>query len=134
MLKMTVTLFFILIGISSTALAGGQKLVLDVAFERNIPRGAGINHRQSMENQVRAEFDRKAVISLENGWMLQILAKDRGEDTDLELTILESDKPGAKIIATPHLLASYGKSSVVQWSKDGESLSISVKPAKQDTL
>jgi hypothetical protein len=130
MLKNT---FALLVSLAMTiGVANGSEtnLILDIAFERNIPVGAGINHLQSMNRKVQLDFNKPTPVSLENGWVLEVLANDEGTSADLTLTVLDSVKPGATVLATPHLLAPLGKVSTARWANDEEKLSISVTPLK----
>jgi hypothetical protein len=132
MSKNTFTLFILLLISAGMANAAESKLVLDIAFERNIPALGGINHLQSMTRKVRVDFDEKTPLSLENGWVLEILAKDEGAATALNFTVLDSAGPDATVLATPGLLAPLEQVSTVRWNNAEEKLSLSVKPLKPD--
>jgi hypothetical protein len=129
-----IAMFIALFMSTGMANASEENLILDIAFERHIPVVAGIDHLQSMNRKVQVDFNKRTSISLENGWVLEVTANDGGTGTELTLTVLDSARPDATVLATPHLLAPLDQVSMVRWTKDEEKLSISVKPLQPGSV
>ncbi|MYM39401.1 hypothetical protein [Duganella qianjiadongensis] len=110
--------------------AGANQVSLALEFERIEPVMSGISHVQRSEKQLLLDLDKKTMVTLDNGWVIELTGKDSSNAVDLALTIRDSAQAAAKVVAQPRVLAKLGETSKVSWTRGEEKMSLAIKPAK----